>query len=357
VLLIAGLESSLGTDFGLSQQRGFFASADYMVHVTGPTGLVHNYSDCGRREGPLAAMYWFASQRKDPSLLFFEEPSLAGLIGSGASKLEDIRLFPFLLLWANPSLKASEPKTLDWSSSGPTPVAFLRSSWKSEALFVGIKGGSPSTSHAHMDIGSFVFDAQGVRWAVDLGMQDYNSLESRGIKLWGMNQNSDRWKVFRLSNASHSVLVINDQPQTVSGRAEVVSHGLETANPEAALDCSSLFSGQAQKVVRTFSFPERRELVIDDAVQSVAANGTVRWQMVTEADIAFSGADALLREKGKTVRVHRINPDQGEWSVLSISKPRNDFDAANPGAKLLLFNVPVHAGDSLRVTVKLTPEQ
>src|SRR5699024_6103609 len=46
VMMLAGLESVLGTDFGLSQEEGFLASAEYMLFSTGPSGKYFNYSDC-----------------------------------------------------------------------------------------------------------------------------------------------------------------------------------------------------------------------------------------------------------------------------------------------------------------------
>ena len=73
---------------------------------------------------------------------------------------------------------------LNWSSEGETPVTVHRSSWADpDATFVGLKGGSPSANHGQMDTGSFVLDAGGVRWAVDLGAEGYHGIESRGMVL------------------------------------------------------------------------------------------------------------------------------------------------------------------------------
>jgi hypothetical protein len=46
--MISALQSALGTDFGLAQHPGFLATADFMLHVAGPTGLFFNYSDSSR---------------------------------------------------------------------------------------------------------------------------------------------------------------------------------------------------------------------------------------------------------------------------------------------------------------------
>ncbi|MGH7945950.1 MAG: hypothetical protein ACREH8_23950 [Opitutaceae bacterium] len=39
---------------------------------------------------------------------------------------------------------------------------------------VGFKAGRNTVNHAHLDLGTFTFDAGGVRWAGDLGRDDYN---------------------------------------------------------------------------------------------------------------------------------------------------------------------------------------
>ena len=42
-----------------------------------------------------------------------------------------------------------------------------------EALFLAAKGGLNRGYHSHLDLGSFVLDAFGQRWAEDLGPEDY----------------------------------------------------------------------------------------------------------------------------------------------------------------------------------------
>ena len=66
-----------------------------------------------------------------------------------------------------------------WVGQGKNPVALMRTSWTdTNAIYVAMKGGSPSVNHGHMDVGSFIMEANGERWAMDFGMQDYNSLET-----------------------------------------------------------------------------------------------------------------------------------------------------------------------------------
>lgn len=353
-MMIEALRSSLGDDFRLPDYPGFLASADYMLHVTGPTLLFDNYSDCRQAEGPLAAMYWFAKERKAPTLLFNERKR--GVKDEGGTTPQDNRFLTLILLWAPPE---ADPKTVglpsakDWSGGGAVPVAFLRGGWKNDDLFVGIKGGSPSVNHGHMDEGAFVIDWGGVRWACDPGVQDYFGLEKKGLKLFEMSQSSARWGVFRLSNASHNVIVINDQPQNVLGCASLTLRGTGSDTPVVEVDCSPVFKGQAVKVVRTLSLPRRSKIEITDAVDGVSESGSVIWQMGTHADVTIVGEEVLLRQSGKTLKVSSVGPAMGTWSILDVSKPRRDIDAPNPGLKMLRYEVRAKQGDSLRIGVKM----
>ena len=355
VLFLSAVETALGSDFGLSRSPGFLASADYEVRALGPTGLYHNYSDCAEKAELNAALFWFSARRNEPSLLHLQMEKLAEATSPSTDPARSRgKSLPFVLLWAGPKLAAEAPKALDWIGQGRIPVAFFRSGWDEQSLFVGIKAGTPSVSHAHMDAGSFVFDALGVRWVKDLGSQEYNGLEQRGISLFNNEQGSGRWTVFRLNNLGHSTLTFNGALQNVAGQASLTTSDLGSSSPKATVDCSSIYAGQAAKMIRTFTFSRRKSLQILDLIEAVSKPGVVRWQVVTKASIKIQGADAILQQDGKTLLVRRLSP-AGSWKVEDISKPPRDFDAPNPGTNILVLEVPVLAGDSPRIEVELTP--
>ena len=250
VIMISALESVLGTDFGLSESKGFMECSDYYLHATGPTGFFFNYSDCPARGGVSPAMYWFAAKRSKPSLLWREQKELQGFFSKTHSAKNDSNsTFPFLILWAGELDNIPMPKTTHWKGNGKTPVVMHRSGWNnSEEIFVGMKAGSPGVNHGQMDIGCFVLDAHGVRWALDLGLQSYHSLESKGVDLWNMRQDSQRWDVFRLNNFSHNTLVVNGQKQRVAGFAPIVGFSDQAPMPHTIVDLGSVYEGQLAEV-------------------------------------------------------------------------------------------------------------
>src|SRR6185369_13452224 len=171
---------------------------------------------------------------------------------------------------------------LDWSVGGSVPISVHRSSWSDpHATFIGLKAGSPSASHAHMDIGSFVLDSDGVRWATDLGSEGYYGIESRNIDLWNKTQNGDRWKIFRLNNFSHNTLVIDDQLQVTSGDAPIVAFSDDPEKPYSIVDMTSVYRGQADSVRRGVALLPTHEVLIQDELSGLRPGSRVRWGMVT----------------------------------------------------------------------------
>ncbi|MFO7904053.1 MAG: heparinase II/III family protein, partial [Pirellulaceae bacterium] len=240
VLLIAALESALGADFGLTKAPGFSLTGQFPALACGPSGLYFNYADggAGRSTGP--TLFWFAKRFERPDWLLGEferlERTIARLNGR-KSRLHGSRLLPLVLLWMEPKPDDVEIRMpLHWSSEGKVPITIHRGGWTDpKATFVGFKGGSPSANHGQMDIGSFVLDADGVRWALDLGAEGYHGIESRGMNLWSSRQDSDRWTIFRQSNAGHNTLVIDGQLQRAAGKGEIVEFSDDPSFPSRCL--------------------------------------------------------------------------------------------------------------------------
>ncbi|MDP6523069.1 MAG: heparinase II/III family protein [Kiritimatiellia bacterium] len=358
VVIISALESVLGTDFGLSKAKGFLESADYYMHVTGPTGLYFNYSDCGSGGGVSPAMYWFAARRSDSSLLWRERQALDeflakkhGSIGSSG------RLFPFLIIWAGEFDKTPIPKLNHWKADGKTPVSMHRSGWKTPGeVFVGVKAGSPSANHAHMDIGSFVMDAGGVRWALDLGSQSYHSLESKGISLWGKSQNAQRWDVFRLNSFSHNTLVVDGKKQVVSGKAPIIAFSDGGPMPHTIIEMKSVYKGQLAAAHRGVGLCRNRSVLVQDEIITLDRETTVRWGMVTRAKVEIKGDGTAVLEQGDQQLAFRVlSPDKAKLELFETAKPPAEYDVANTGTGMIGFKVKLPPSTETKLVVLLQP--
>lgn len=355
VMLISAFQKAFHTDFGLGEKTGFLKTAGYLLNMTGPTNLPFNYFDSGNNAEINPAMFWFAAKLKNPSLLFNE----LRYLNKNTNTLSNDRLLPALLIWGSgiPLNKIPSPKENMWTGKGVNPVVMMRSSWTDpNALYVGIKGGSPSLNHGHMDVGSFVMDANGVRWASDFGMQGYESLESRGVDLWNMKQNSQRWQVLRYNNLFHNTLSVNNQFQQVEGTAPIISCADNPSFRNAVLDISSVYKNQLAKALRGIAMVNSSYVVIRDELENNDNPSVVRWAMLTTAEVKITGKnEAELKKMGKKLILRVLGPadvNLKTWSTTSTTT----YDAPNPGTVMIGFETSLPARSAKALTVLLIPE-
>jgi hypothetical protein len=356
VMFISAVEKLFGKDFGLSGLPGFLNTAGYLENMTGPTGKPFNYSDAGSNSGLHPAMFWFANKTKDPSLLWVERDYL---VNRPEKAQINNRLLPAIMLWSGGiAINAiSPPKSTMWVGHGKVPVAMMRTSWTdSNAIYVGLKGGSVSVNHAHMDIGSFVMDANGVRWAMDFGMQEYESLESKGIKLFGRTQDAQRWTVFRLTNLVHNTLAVNNQHQRVDGFAPIISSSDAASFMHAVTDMTEVYKGGVAKAIRGIGIVDRSYVIVRDEIETLNNQTTIRWTMLTPADVKITGPNkAELTKDGKKLILEVQSSATVVMKTWSTDPP-NSYDAPNPGTILVGFESMIPANSKTTFNVQLVPE-
>jgi hypothetical protein len=365
-------------DLKLKDFKGFSKTPYYLQHMVGTSGQSFNYMDCIPNSILNASQFWFASQLNDPSLLWIENTYLEkdkfvtltdgnGLPLTSEMKKENKysqftkdRTLPALMIWGSgiDLAKITPPTTTCFTGKGETPVCLMRTSWNDKnGIYLGFKAGSAGTNHGHMDIGSFVLDADGERWASDFGMQNYNSLESKGINLWNLAQNSTRWKVFRYNNLAHNTLAVNGQYQNVKGKAEIDKFGFATNFKFAISDLSKVYENQLKSVKRGVAILNEQFVVIQDEIESSAKTDTIRWTTMTEAQVKMKGKNAfLLTLNGKSMLVKfetKANIQLKTWTT----KSPNDYDASNEGKTLFGFEMVLKPNSKETVCTKFIPSK
>ena len=361
VLLIGVLESALGTDFGLTKAPGFDQTGQYPNLVGGPSGAFFNYADGGAGRGPEPFLFWFADRFKRPDWLLGERERLEAELASMArnrSASGGDRFLPLTLLWFE---AGSEPTEIrmprHWQSEGETPIAVHRSSWTDpEATFVGFKGGSPSANHGQMDVGSFVLDADGVRWAMDLGAEGYHGIESRGMNLWDRRQDSDRWTIFRQSNHGHNTLVIDGKLQQAAGAGKIVRFSADPEFPHSVIELSEVYGGQVASAHRGVALLRSREVLIQDQLTGLEPGSWVRWGMISTGAPGDPGAAQIGLSQGEArLTLTILSPSNTVWKVVNTAQPRNAWDSPNPGTRMLAFEVEAPACGELIFAVVARP--
>jgi hypothetical protein len=111
-----------------------------------------------------------------------------------------------------------------------------------------------------MDQGTFGCDIGNTRWAEDFGLQSYLSLESKGVDLWNMSQNSQRWDIFRYNNLNHNTLSINNQKHNIKGRATIIDTFNSKEEKGATIDLTEVLNFNNE-----LKSAKRKGVVINDS--------------------------------------------------------------------------------------------
>lgn len=355
VMLLGALRGAYGTDFGLAAKPGFLKTAGYLENMTGPTGGAFNYADSGPGGGLEPAMFWFAEVLKDPGLLFVESARLEEV---APKRLASDRLLPAAMVFGRgvDLRAATAPKPLLWTGGGKNPVALMRTSWTdSSAIFVGVKGGSASDNHAHMDAGSFVLDANGVRWAMDFGAENYNQIEQAGVDLWNRAQASPRWQVFRYNNLAHNTLTANGAMQDVAGRATITGTSSAPKFLAAMLDLSPVYTSSLASVRRGIAIADGNHVIVRDELTTLSRPTSIRWNMVTAASVRITGPrSAELTKDGRTLQLTVVEPAVVKMQTWSTASP-HAYESSNAGTTMVGFEASLAAEQAAAITVVLEP--
>ncbi len=334
VYFLAALRSALGTDFGFSTAQGFNLAGHFRIFSSGPFGKSFNYADAGDRVEPASEMFWL-SRRFARSEYAWQQRQLIRQSGRGDA---------LDLVWYRDG--AQSPGEAGWPLNAifqGVQVAFLRSSWDNpNAIFVGVKGGDNKTNHGHLDLGAFVMDAGRVRWALDLGPDNYNLPGYFG---------KQRWTYYRLRTESHNVVLIDGQNQDPAASAAIVAHHAQPGLSWVRIDLSRAYPGKVKRMERTVALVQRRHVMVRDVVQA-AQPVEALWRMVTDADVTVEGATAELRKSGWILSARIRSPRDAEFAVVPTAPPQPQ--AQNEGTKKLVVRLPEKVSSST-IEVWLTP--
>lgn len=336
VLLIAAREA-LGQPVEVSPLLR--KSGDFMIQIHGPLRQTFNFADAGPGAELISpARCWIAKHFNDAGQIRYVRTQLEQDLENGSV---NFRTFPMHLLWlppAPPDEAKSVGPPLQASFGGEQALAFMRNGWSKDSAWLAIKGGTGGASHGHLDAGSFVYEAAGVRWFHDLGGDDYNMPGYFGAK---------RWTYLRLNNFSHNTLVIGGKLQAapkegckLHSEPGTLAHGAGRAS--AVVNLAPAYPDQASSVVRTATFNGSDGSVeLHDSVENPV--GPVRWAAVTKATVKIEGPRVILEEGGKRLVVECVGHEKVLWEEYSL-KPASDQENQNAGYRMIGFTVPAEQG-------------
>lgn len=332
--------------------EGFNKTAYYYQQMLGSSGQSFNYSDAGSGRGGLSpAMFWYANKLKDNSLLFNEKKYLID------KKMVNNRILPAVMIWGNGlSLdNVPNPNSNVFVGAGKSPVAMMRTSWTdADAIYLGLKAGSANVNHAHMDIGSFVVDALGERWGLDLGMQSYESLESKGVGLWNKTQDGQRWEILRYNNRYHNTLTFDDELQLVQENAEITQSTTAPNFMSAVTDLSNIYKNKIKEAKRGVAIIDKNLVVIRDEIINNEKPTRMQWTMVTPAEVQILDYNTVeLIQNGKKMYLQVVSKNKISLKTWS-TEPVNSYDEPNTGTIRIGFESNLAANEKSEFSVFLS---
>lgn len=351
IMSVAMLESAFGTDFGIANYPGLKESAVYRVLMNTPSGWYYNFADCGdkRSEGGDVALAWFASKTGNKS--FFEKERFL----KPTEELGELsRISGAALVWMSQYVEKEGIKVPEnWKGDGSNPIViFTGAENDPHNYYFGGKGGRGTTSHGNMDAGSFIFELNGVRWSIDPGNQNYNTLEQAGFDLWNSTQTGQRWTLITKNNYGHSTLTVNDSLFINNGQVTLVNFQ-DGKTPVATFDLTAVYGDKLKNAKRTFLKDSPVSVVIEDNIETNEKTKSITWQMLTQADVEFVKGGAMLKQDGKTLKLENISHPELQLSVVSLYPAPLKLDRQMEGLKRIEIRIPAWIIQNGKTNIKV----
>jgi len=339
---LAALQSALGNSFGLTNFPGMSLTGYLPIYAAGPTGYVLNFADSGEKakQGAPHPDMWLAGIYSDNDFSDFVHTQLANANANA-----------YDVIWYRPYANSTTQRDLDKFFNGKVSLYFSRSSWTDpNALWVGFKAGYNLVNHGHLDLGNFEMDAMGVRWARDLGSDDY----SLPNYFSGSVQSSPRWTYYRLNSLSHSVPVLGGVSQNVDATSKFVKHAEAIAEPYALVDFTEAYKQFATSAQRGIKMVSGRKAILIQDEFALSKATTIAWGMTTDATIQLiDPKQAELTISGKKLTALILSPSNASFSVESAQQlaPQQ----LNTSVNRLMIRMTAPIGNAL-VSVSLSPQ-
>jgi hypothetical protein len=344
---MSALNTALGTMNGLEKSEGLATTGLVPMICTGPTNYILNFSDAGENsKATTSAAMLFLSKIYDNAQV---SNYLHNLI-----KTTNTVATPFHVLWYKaPTTAVNTPPLDHYLNSDITELVFMRSSWTDpNASWIGIKSGINGSNHSHLDLGNFELDAGGVRWAKDLGSDDYDLPNYFSMGLTGQ-----RWTYYRLNSLSHNVPLLGNKGQYPLAKARFIQKDLNTATPSATVDLTEAYKDFASKSTRKISLVDGRKAFLIEDNFTLTKTTEVAWGMMTANTLEIlRGGKANVRNSLITARwleAEIVSPVGAEFTEESTVQKAPE--KTNVGNTRLMIRLPNQSGN-VKIVVKLTPK-
>ncbi|KAF9270054.1 hypothetical protein L218DRAFT_849595 [Marasmius fiardii PR-910] len=346
--MTSALLTATGSHYGLADVNpNFQKTGDYHMSAYGPTSLF-DWGDHGPNKFSSTAnsMILYAKLYNRPEFALFQREQ------HDAAE-------PWSMFWYDPTVSGAfwDGRALDaFFNNDLTQWVSMRSSWTDlNALYVGMKAGMNQKHETHndLDVGDFVLDALGTRWAGEFGSGDYRAANYFSND----TQQSVRWLWYRKMTEGQNTILVNKANQKVEAAPKLLKQGSSPTTQGSStvftvpddstafwtVDMTSAYDDvtSAKRGVRMLN--GRKQVLIQDEITSTAG---IQWRMQTNATVTTDGSSATLVRDGKTMTMQILSPSGAKFTTSAATRfasdpptPASDPDQPNPGITVVIIEL------------------
>ncbi len=252
--------TALGHDFGLDQFEPLTTTGTYLRACIGTTGRWFNYSDSRDRNAEINEGLPFIAAT------FMQADDLtqvASIQSWSASSLAWLARCPEGMFAAAADVRPASDTPASVYVPGVELVA-LRTQAPASPAYLAAQAGPNAVGHNRLDLGSFVYERDGVRWAVHLPPDDYNLPHYFGRL---------RYTYYRNRAEGHNTLVFEPDlqgGQDAEAAGRVVAFCDDPAQPAAALELTQAYASMGlAHVLREFQIDAQTgSVTIEDRLEA-----------------------------------------------------------------------------------------
>ncbi len=341
--VIMTMRAACGSDFGYTTLEGLPNAGVARMALMGPMGLF-NYGDArGTTLNRNWVTSWLAAMYGNPGVPALKvggatAPQRAGLLGQAG-----------LLLYNSPYITGyGTPDSLDYSFSG-AGLATLRSAWNdSKAMFVGLKGGYNGQPRAQLDLGTFVLDSGGVRWAIDLGSA---TDRSPGME----KDDSTKYKLYKEGTEGQNVMFFGEN-QAGGAHAPLIGFSSTAEKGVAIVDLAKADAKAKEHKRGVMMVRGAKPYVLVQDEFKVKATASPDWVMHTKAEVTIDGNKVTLKSGTTLLTMNVISPKGAKITSAEPPDPKEQTEIGSlKGVKAIKIALGTVKGDQT-VTVAFSSE-
>ena len=346
------LESIFGTNYGLSKYQGLDGAMKFFVACSSYAGI-NNYHDSGAsRNMTMWEFAYLANEYEQYGFYALRKHDMEN--HPERYNYVEVKGTPHELMCYNDKLSEAtldDVYKLDKSMlfRGTELVTYKEQYIGDDALYFSAHFGAVSGYHAHNDTGTFIYDINGYRWAMDPGMQTYNVVKDT--------------EAYRKRTEAHNTLTINNHAgfnQLADGYAPVTRYENNEYGGITVADMSNIYADVNSHTRGFYIADNYRSVTVRDELD-LNKESELYWFMSTRAAGAVAGDEVILAQGDEGVSVKFIVEGEGlkDYSISMMDavplpeSPNPPGQDSNAGIKKIALKI--KGNGKINITAKLAP--